>query len=187
MAIGNRSRGRLRTGDASDFTARTMAEVTRRLLAGAPSPGAHTPGGLFGPELAEAVGATFVNDDAMTDTRSPGPKGAIYGSSLKNNEVGPAIFEAFLPQALADGRYIAAPGPSVSSATASSPSKPGSTRRKPGSRPPRSSSPCKSGDRQRRLRQGPVRHNSSQRAPIRRVEVLRGDSMRVRPGRRVGA
>ena len=33
----------------------------------------------------------------------------IWGSTLVSNEVGPMIFEAFLPAALADGRYTAAP------------------------------------------------------------------------------
>lgn len=33
----------------------------------------------------------------------------IWGSALVGNEVGPMIFEAFLPAALAEGRYVAAP------------------------------------------------------------------------------
>ncbi|ERF73359.1 hypothetical protein EPUS_08301 [Endocarpon pusillum Z07020] len=33
----------------------------------------------------------------------------IFGSDLKDNEVGPAIYVDFLPKALADGSYIAAP------------------------------------------------------------------------------
>jgi NADPH:quinone reductase-like Zn-dependent oxidoreductase len=33
----------------------------------------------------------------------------IWGSSLLGNEVGPIIYQAFLPDALADGRYVAAP------------------------------------------------------------------------------
>jgi NADPH:quinone reductase-like Zn-dependent oxidoreductase len=37
----------------------------------------------------------------------------IWGSSLIANEVGPMIFEAFLPAALADGRYAAATGAEV--------------------------------------------------------------------------
>ena len=37
----------------------------------------------------------------------------IWGSSLQDNEVGPMIFARFLPQALADGRYAAAPEPLV--------------------------------------------------------------------------
>ncbi|BEP14109.1 hypothetical protein acdb102_24200 [Acidothermaceae bacterium B102] len=37
----------------------------------------------------------------------------IFGSTLKNNEVSKAIYEDFLPSALAEGRYVAAPSPSV--------------------------------------------------------------------------
>jgi len=37
----------------------------------------------------------------------------IWGSALIGNEVGPLIFEAFLPAALAEGRFVAAPGPTV--------------------------------------------------------------------------
>jgi len=35
----------------------------------------------------------------------------IWGSTLKDNEVGPAIFIDFLPKALASGKYIPAPEP----------------------------------------------------------------------------
>ncbi len=37
----------------------------------------------------------------------------IFGSTLKNNEVSKVIYEDFLPQALTDGRYVAAPAPDV--------------------------------------------------------------------------
>jgi NADPH:quinone reductase-like Zn-dependent oxidoreductase len=37
----------------------------------------------------------------------------IFGSTLFANEVGPAIWVDFLPQALADGRFVAAPEPRV--------------------------------------------------------------------------
>ena len=37
----------------------------------------------------------------------------IFGSTLIDNEVSHVIYEAFLPQALADGRYMAAPDPYV--------------------------------------------------------------------------
>ena len=39
--------------------------------------------------------------------------GFIWGSSLLANEVGPMIYETFLPQALAEGRYRAAPEPLI--------------------------------------------------------------------------
>jgi len=37
----------------------------------------------------------------------------IWGSALIGNEVGPMIFEAFLPTALAEARFVAAPSPTV--------------------------------------------------------------------------
>jgi NADPH:quinone reductase-like Zn-dependent oxidoreductase len=37
----------------------------------------------------------------------------IFGSSLIHNEVGPMIYDDFLPSALAEGRYVAAPEPLV--------------------------------------------------------------------------
>ncbi len=37
----------------------------------------------------------------------------IFGNSLMDNEVSRVIYEDFLPQALADGRYVAAPDPHV--------------------------------------------------------------------------
>jgi NADPH:quinone reductase-like Zn-dependent oxidoreductase len=41
---------------------------------------------------------------------------AIWGGALKDNEVGPAIYEDFLPKALADGRYVPAPEPLLAGA-----------------------------------------------------------------------
>jgi hypothetical protein len=40
----------------------------------------------------------------------------IFGGSLADNDVGPAIYVDFLPQALADGRFIAAPPPLLAGA-----------------------------------------------------------------------
>ncbi|MCJ1390244.1 hypothetical protein MMC18_003102 [Xylographa bjoerkii] len=37
----------------------------------------------------------------------------IFGSSLRNNEVSKVIFEDFLPQAMAKGKFVAAPDPHV--------------------------------------------------------------------------
>jgi Zn-dependent alcohol dehydrogenase len=37
----------------------------------------------------------------------------IFGTTLKANDVAPAIYRDFLPSALAEGRYVAAPRPSV--------------------------------------------------------------------------
>lgn len=51
--------GWLRAGEATDFAAAVAAQVAVRLRAGQGRPGAHTPGALFGAELAEAVGASI--------------------------------------------------------------------------------------------------------------------------------
>ncbi len=59
--------GWLRVGEGTQFTATVAALVAQRLLAGDGRPGAHTPGALFGPELAEAAGATFLIDEPTTE------------------------------------------------------------------------------------------------------------------------
>jgi short subunit dehydrogenase-like uncharacterized protein len=52
--------GWLRTGEAMTFTVGAVTEVARRLAKGEGRPGAFTPAGLFGPEVALAAGAEFV-------------------------------------------------------------------------------------------------------------------------------
>jgi hypothetical protein len=52
--------GWLRTGDAMDFTAASVAEVAHRLATGDARTGAYTPGALFGSALATAAGGEFV-------------------------------------------------------------------------------------------------------------------------------
>jgi hypothetical protein len=42
------------------FTTTVAATVAEKLLADQGQPGAYTPGGLFGPELAEAAGGIFL-------------------------------------------------------------------------------------------------------------------------------
>jgi hypothetical protein len=37
----------------------------------------------------------------------------VWGTTLKDNEVSKLIYEDFLPHALADGRYVAAPEPYI--------------------------------------------------------------------------
>ncbi|WP_425146972.1 saccharopine dehydrogenase NADP-binding domain-containing protein [Deinococcus sp.] len=59
-ASGEVREGWLRAGDdAMTFTATAVAEVAQRLARGEGRPGAYTPGALFGPALAEAVGGEF--------------------------------------------------------------------------------------------------------------------------------
>ncbi|CCH89145.1 protein of unknown function [Modestobacter italicus] len=52
--------GWLRAEDALDFTAAATAEVALRLARGEGRPGAHSPGELFGPDVAVAAGGEFV-------------------------------------------------------------------------------------------------------------------------------
>ena len=52
--------GWLRAGDGMDFTVAATAEVAQRLARGEGRPGAHTPGALFGPDLAVAAGGEFL-------------------------------------------------------------------------------------------------------------------------------
>ncbi|MEV6022514.1 saccharopine dehydrogenase NADP-binding domain-containing protein [Streptomyces sp. NPDC052036] len=54
--------GWLRAGRSGEFTAAVAAEVASRLARGEGRPGAHTPGSLFGPELAVKAGGRFVPD-----------------------------------------------------------------------------------------------------------------------------
>ena len=61
---GTRREGWLRLADAQEFTTAATAEIARRLATEEVRSGAYTPAALFGPELAEALGGTFViNDD----------------------------------------------------------------------------------------------------------------------------
>ncbi|GAC1367538.1 MAG: saccharopine dehydrogenase NADP-binding domain-containing protein [Ktedonobacteraceae bacterium] len=57
---GTNQEGWLRTGDAQEFTVAVAAEVAKRLFKGEGRPGSYTPGALFGPELAEAIGGEFL-------------------------------------------------------------------------------------------------------------------------------
>ena len=61
--------GWLRVGDGMAFTASVTAEVIQRLLKGEGRPGSHTPGALFGLELAEAVGGEFIIDQGISSER----------------------------------------------------------------------------------------------------------------------
>lgn len=57
--------------------------------------------------------ATSSARDQLTSRRRRVKTKFIWGGSLMNNEVGPAIYETFLPRALAEGHYQAAPDPLV--------------------------------------------------------------------------
>ncbi|MFJ5531678.1 hypothetical protein [Streptomyces sp. NPDC093261] len=59
-ADGSTRMGWLRTGRAGEFTAAVAVEVATRLARGEGRPGVHTPGFLFGPELAVKAGGRFL-------------------------------------------------------------------------------------------------------------------------------
>jgi short subunit dehydrogenase-like uncharacterized protein len=61
---GTKREGWLRAGDSTTFTTNVMTEVATRLARGEGRPGSWTPGVLFGPELAEVAGATFLDGTA---------------------------------------------------------------------------------------------------------------------------
>jgi hypothetical protein len=57
--------------------------------------------------LPKMMGSTLAN--GLSARLRDIPTKFIFGGSLADNEVGAAIYEAFLPQALADGRFVASP------------------------------------------------------------------------------
>jgi short subunit dehydrogenase-like uncharacterized protein len=61
-STGTKRQGWLRTGDAMVFTADVMARVAIRLMQGDGTPGAYTPGALFGAELANECGGQIIVD-----------------------------------------------------------------------------------------------------------------------------
>jgi len=89
--------GWLRVGDGLAFTAAVTAEVAQRLLRGEGRLGAYTPGALFGPELAEAVGGTFIIDEDVSPekkgwTRMPTNTAAWLGPKHAKLEVASAPY-----------------------------------------------------------------------------------------------
>ncbi|MBO0842926.1 MAG: hypothetical protein J2O46_07050, partial [Nocardioides sp.] len=60
-ADGETAVGWLRAGGGMEFTSAVLAEVAARLQRGEGKPGAYTPAALFGTELAEAAGATYLD------------------------------------------------------------------------------------------------------------------------------
>ena len=64
------------------------------------------------PRLLVKLVASSVAQQVRARTRGIGTK-FIDGTTLKANEVGPAIYRDFLPAALAEGRYVPSPKPTV--------------------------------------------------------------------------
>ena len=82
-ADGTTQDGWLRLDDAQAFTTAVLSEVTHRLLEGRGRPGAHTPAALFGSELAETCGGTFLLD----------PEGLAWSTRRNGTStVGPAPY-----------------------------------------------------------------------------------------------
>ncbi len=65
---GTYQEGWMRTGDAMVFTSTVTATVAEQILAGKGQPGAYTPAALFGSQLAEAAGGTFIVEDKKRKT-----------------------------------------------------------------------------------------------------------------------
>jgi NADPH:quinone reductase-like Zn-dependent oxidoreductase len=122
-AVGVRALGADAVLDRTDpaVVRRVVDEIGDRSLAGTIAIGS----GSLAPTVAIAAAATgsgriaSAHPDPLTRfrARSARRRGVtvsfIWGGSLEGNEVGPAIYRAFLPGALATGAFRAAPEPTV--------------------------------------------------------------------------
>ncbi len=90
------------------------ASTGDKFLSTASPPGDFKPpaGGRLTPRAMLGFGAAAVSQAVKARMRGIRTK-FIFGDSLANNEVGPMIYVDFLPSALAEGRYRAAPDPEV--------------------------------------------------------------------------
>jgi NADPH:quinone reductase-like Zn-dependent oxidoreductase len=111
---------------AVDYHSRTAVEEIVDLIDGSPLAGtlAITPGSLspaikIASRVAGRKRVASARPGPLTQLRSQRARrlgvqvSTIWGSTLKDNEVGPAIYAGFLPAALAAGVYRAAPDASV--------------------------------------------------------------------------
>lgn len=98
-----------------DYRSATIVEDIIAAFKGKTSPGALAIGDASGVPVGEIV--SRIDGRKFISLANP-PAGAlpagietkfIFGGDLKDNEVGPAIFEAYLPKALAAGTYKIAP------------------------------------------------------------------------------
>jgi NADPH:quinone reductase-like Zn-dependent oxidoreductase len=98
---------------AADAVEQVVAALAGKTLAGA----FHATGNLASTfaVVSRADGRRFVT--ATLPPQIEAPEGvevnAIFGTSLRDNEVGPMIYRDFLPSALASGKYVAAPEPRI--------------------------------------------------------------------------
>jgi NADPH:quinone reductase-like Zn-dependent oxidoreductase len=106
---------------APDAAARIVRWIGDRPLAGSIAIGS----GSLAPTIAVAAGTTgsgriaSAHPDPLTRFRALAGRrrgvrvSFIWGGTLKDNEVGPAIYRDFLPDALRSGAFVASPDPTV--------------------------------------------------------------------------
>ena len=101
-----------------DYNSKTIVEDLVAALDGKKFAGLFQAAGDVGPSyqiVEQAKGRKFVSSAVPVPENKPSGVDArmIWGSTLKDNEVGPAVLVDFLPKALAEGKYLAAPEPWV--------------------------------------------------------------------------
>jgi NADPH:quinone reductase-like Zn-dependent oxidoreductase len=105
------------TGSAEPGVAIAAATGAKRVSLASPSVSFAKLPRRTGPSLAMAgIGARLVSSNIALQLRArrAGIRVRfVWGSTLMSNEVGPMIWRDFLPAALAEGRYVAAPSPEV--------------------------------------------------------------------------
>lgn len=105
------------TGSAEPSVAVAAATGARRVTLASPSVSFDALPRRRGPSLAAArvLGRLVTGNVALQlRARRAGIRVRyVWGSSLMDNEVGPMLWERYLPLALADGRHVAAPDPVV--------------------------------------------------------------------------
>jgi NADPH:quinone reductase-like Zn-dependent oxidoreductase len=105
---------------AFDYSSHTVVADIVRAFKGKKSAGAFAIGFTAPAPCIEIVNQ-IANGKKFVALANQGPKEVpkdiqtkfVFGSTLKDNEVGPAIYIDYLPKALANGKYIAAPKPEV--------------------------------------------------------------------------
>ncbi|UFS59684.1 zinc-binding alcohol dehydrogenase family protein [Subtercola endophyticus] len=105
------------TGSAEHAVTIAIATGAKRVSLATPSVSLDGLPRRRGPSIALArVGAALVASNVALELRCRrhGIRAKfVWGSTLMNNEVGPMLWQQFLPAALADGRYVAAPAAEV--------------------------------------------------------------------------
>ena len=117
---GRRLAGAIAIGQGSTFACLDIVGrcIGEKVIAMATPPvsfdGAPLAGGRLAWLLRTMAKLVFANVSIMVKARRRGIRTRfIFGSTLVDNEVGPMIYSEFLPLALSEGRYIAAPDPCV--------------------------------------------------------------------------